>query len=438
MFIITRLSQHVLLGVNDLLIDIKDPTALQDGDILQVSVHASRRDPDVVNFGFSTQLIFRGKEKTYKVLPPRPGVASVDPLCRDLSTKVAVIVKKRSHGSQRPGPPAEADALSRLWKGVTTKDPARLPLIVGLYDKWWDEKAHYVVTRVDKYVGNIKGLVSYRELFDEVGLMESFVRGIARQVLQALRFIHARGEIHCGLRPSSIQLFRSEELKDEIKAIVADFEHCVPASASERQNSVEIALSGRLEYTAPEIHCSPRADIWAFGAIIFFALAGVKAFDEADAPDMLEKAESGHHWSTLMTRRPGLSADALSFLKQCLTVDVAARPTAAEMLDHPWLSSSEGGAFTPASHPTPSQAESQASPPDGALPGDVITPRQQALLVAIGDNVHQLVEEESRRAEKRSRSVDSALGTSKRPRSESYAAGSWLSLSGLFGRGPSA
>jgi serine/threonine protein kinase len=82
-----------------------------------------------------------------------------------------------------------------------------------------------------------------------------------------------------------------------------------------------------------------RADIWSLGCTVLEMLTGQHPWPDLD-----------NHWSAMFAiarstegppRPAGMSATALDFLDCCLQVDPAQRPTATELLQHPWVATAD-------------------------------------------------------------------------------------------------
>jgi calcium/calmodulin-dependent protein kinase I len=110
-------------------------------------------------------------------------------------------------------------------------------------------------------------------------------------------------------------------------------------------NFISVILTARLQYMAPEIfkkigHGKP-VDIWAMGVITYFLLSGYTPFDRDNAQEEMQAICAGdykfdpEYWHTV-------SDTAKDFVRTCLTMDAAKRPTAKQLLEHSWLASIDG------------------------------------------------------------------------------------------------
>lgn len=133
---------------------------------------------------------------------------------------------------------------------------------------------------------------------------------IAQQVAEALEYAHEHGVIHRDLKPANIKLTTDGDVK------VLDFglaKAMGPEDASgDVSNSPTLSLAmteaglimGTAAYMAPEQArgkpADRRADIWAFGCVLYEMLAGQKAFEGETVSDVLASViRAEPDWSAL-------------------------------------------------------------------------------------------------------------------------------------------
>jgi len=164
-----------------------------------------------------------------------------------------------------------------------------------------------------------------------VGLSEALA--IARQIAQALDAAHEQGIVHRDLKPSNIKI------KDDGTVKVLDFglakalnpEDGV-ASPDDLTHSPTVTspvmtgagvLLGTAAYMSPEAArgrpADKRADIWAFGCVLFEMLAGRPTFGGADTAELIGAiVHLEPNWNALpVTVPPGVVA----VLRRCLQKD---------------------------------------------------------------------------------------------------------------------
>ena len=161
-------------------------------------------------------------------------------------------------------------------------------------------------------------------------LPEDEVLDVARQLAEALEYAHDRGIVHRDLKPANIKLRPDGTVKvldfGLARALQADTNLSGDLSQSPTiTNRMTIAgvILGTAAYMSPEQargrDADRRADIWAFGAVLFEMLSGKRAFGGETVSDTLASVMRDEpDWAALPS---GLSPRWRQLITRCLAKD---------------------------------------------------------------------------------------------------------------------
>ena len=166
--------------------------------------------------------------------------------------------------------------------------------------------------------------------------------GIGRQILDALAAAHDRGIVHRDLKPANIKITPDGRVKvlDFGLAKLADGPpegsphdsgrpslSMSPTITSPAMHTGVGMLLGTAAYMAPEQArgkaVDRRADVWAFGCVLFEMLTGTRPFDGSDTTELLASVIKGEpDWSRLPSATP---PRVRNVLQRCLEKDPSRR-----------------------------------------------------------------------------------------------------------------
>ncbi|MEX2271832.1 MAG: protein kinase [Vicinamibacterales bacterium] len=154
---------------------------------------------------------------------------------------------------------------------------------------------------------------------------------IARQIATALETAHDQGVIHRDLKPANVKVRDDGAVKvldfGLAKAFAADAEaqqSAVSNSPTLTARSTQLGMIiGTAAYMSPEQAkgrpVDRRADVWAFGVVLFEMLAGRRAFEGDDVSDVLASVlKTEPDWSLLPADLP---PPVRRLLRRCLEKD---------------------------------------------------------------------------------------------------------------------
>jgi serine/threonine protein kinase len=96
-------------------------------------------------------------------------------------------------------------------------------------------------------------------------------------------------------------------------------------------------ICGTIPYTPPEIvqglpYEGPKADIWSLGILVFVMVTAKLPWESDDRAGMMREILEG-----VISFPPDVPPEIRTFVRYCTNLNPADRPTAADLLQSPWL-----------------------------------------------------------------------------------------------------
>ncbi|MEO8678464.1 MAG: protein kinase [Vicinamibacterales bacterium] len=222
---------------------------------------------------------------------------------------------------------ADADRLARFQREAEVLASLNHPNIAAIYGL---EESAGVTALVLELVGGEE--LSQRIARGAIPLDEALP--IAKQIAEALEAAHEQGIVHRDLKPANIKV-RADGTVKVLDFGLAKALDPAAASSAEAMNSPTLSLHatqagmilGTAAYMSPEQArgkaVDRRADIWAFGVVLFEMITGHRAFAGAETSDVLAAVlRAEPEWTRLPVDTP---APIRTMLRRCLQKDAKKR-----------------------------------------------------------------------------------------------------------------
>ncbi|KAH7915128.1 hypothetical protein BJ138DRAFT_1142396 [Hygrophoropsis aurantiaca] len=200
--------------------------------------------------------------------------------------------------------------------------------------------------------GSLATLLEHGRIEDE-----SIIQLYTMQMLEGLQYLHSKGIVHRDIKPDNILLDHRGVIKyvdfGASKILAKNQRTFQRSRRAEAPTTTKVgglggglgmnSLTGTPMYMSPEVIKNDKRgrhgamDVWSLGCVVLEFATGKKPWSNLD-----------NEWAIMFhigvatqhppLPEPGQLSDlGINFIKQCLTIDAMRRPTAVELLDHPWM-----------------------------------------------------------------------------------------------------
>ncbi|KAL8110539.1 hypothetical protein AgCh_026313 [Apium graveolens] len=171
---------------------------------------------------------------------------------------------------------------------------------------------------------------SIHKLLQEYGAFgEPVIQNYTRQILSGLAYLHERNTVHRDIKGANILVDPNGEIK------LADF-----GMAKHITNCTSmLSFKGSPYWMAPEVVMNSNGynlavDIWSLGCTILEMATSKPPWGQYEGVAAIFKIGNSKEIPEIPNH---LSAEAKNFIRQCLQRDPSSRPSASQLLDHPFV-----------------------------------------------------------------------------------------------------
>ncbi|KAL7147442.1 hypothetical protein ABFS83_06G107800 [Erythranthe nasuta] len=173
---------------------------------------------------------------------------------------------------------------------------------------------------------------SIHKLLQEYGkLGESAIRSYTQQILSGLAFLHAKNTVHRDIKGANILVDPNGRVK------LADFGMAKHIAGQ----SCPLSFKGSPYWMAPEVirnsnGCSLAVDVWSLGCTVLEMATSKPPWSQYEGVAAMFKIGNSKELPTIPEH---LSDEGKEFVRLCLQRNPLHRPTAAQLLEHPFVKS---------------------------------------------------------------------------------------------------
>uniref|UniRef100_A0A1D1Z4V0 Calcium and calcium/calmodulin-dependent serine/threonine-protein kinase n=1 Tax=Anthurium amnicola TaxID=1678845 RepID=A0A1D1Z4V0_9ARAE len=207
------------------------------------------------------------------------------------------------------------------------EDVSPHPNVISLHDVYEDPTGVHLVLE----------LCSGGELFDRIVAHKCYseveAARVVCQIAGGLAALHDANIVHRDLKPENCLFLDSSE-HSPLK--IMDF----GLSSVEELTDPIVGLFGSIDYVSPEAlsqgRISSASDMWSLGVILYILLSGCPPFPAPSNREKQQRILAGDFSFNELTWKR-ISSSAKQLISSLLSVDPHRRPTARDLVQHPWV-----------------------------------------------------------------------------------------------------
>ncbi|XP_059661807.1 mitogen-activated protein kinase kinase kinase YODA-like isoform X2 [Cornus florida] len=179
------------------------------------------------------------------------------------------------------------------------------------------------------YLEYVSGGSIYKILQDYGQLGEIAIRSYTKQILSGLAYLHAKNTLHRDIKGANILVDPNGRVK------LADFGMAKHITGQ----NCPLSLKGSPYWMAPEVirnsnGCNLAVDVWSLGCTVLEMATTKPPWSQYEGVAALFKIGNSKELPAIPAH---LSDDGKDFVRQCLQRNPLHRPTAAQLLEHPFV-----------------------------------------------------------------------------------------------------
>lgn len=215
------------------------------------------------------------------------------------------------------------ESAQQLGQEVSLLSRLQHPNIVQYYGSETVDDKLYI------YLEYVSGGSIYKLLQDYGNLGEYAIRSYTQQILSGLAYLHAKNTVHRDIKGANILVDPTGRVK------LADFGMAKHITGQ----SCPLSFKGSPYWMAPEViknsnGCNLAVDIWSLGCTVLEMATTKPPWSQYEGVAAMFKIGNSKELPAIPN---SLSAEGRDFVLQCLQRNPLHRPTAAKLLEHPFV-----------------------------------------------------------------------------------------------------